>query len=517
MGDSPSVEFVASAWLGDRPIDQVPTEQLEHQMLGLVGHLAAATCAFLTMVGEYDARRAWESWQALSCAHWLSWHCGVGMVAAREQVRVARRLRELPAIHQAFAAGTISYCKVRAVTRVASTDNQEDLLSLARYSTGSQLEKACSALRRAGVDLSADEDSSFRRRSLSWESDPDTGDLIVRARIPAGLDAEGFREQINSATSDAEFDESGQLVESVDCRRLDALLDLLSAAGSVDSSLAAQPQIVVPPAGNVTALVGVTGHSNDAGDGSAGDSSADDSITEAHTRHGHPVSDSELEQRSCDAHVATRANQPDSSAACGAEKKARGKRFPSASLRREVSERDGGRCRFPGCDRRHRLHVHHIVHWEHGGPTEKLNLILLCDRHHRAIHREHWTLTGTAVDATFTRFGRQVNESAPHMTGRLAEIVDTHALHGLRIDHDGAGSHWQGEHVQWDCFFAAFLPYDPGAKPARGDFGGAADGIAQVGGTAAPSGDSAESPRPDCLTDDPSGTDPVGPPVREYC
>ena len=67
----------------------LPLERLEHEMLSLSGHLAAATCSFLVMVGEYDARGGWESWESYSCAHWLNWRCGVGMVAAREQVRVA--------------------------------------------------------------------------------------------------------------------------------------------------------------------------------------------------------------------------------------------------------------------------------------------------------------------------------------------------------------------------------------------------------------------------------------------
>jgi hypothetical protein len=35
-------------------------------------------------------------------AHWLSWRLGRGLVAAREKVRVARRLRDLP-LATAFA------------------------------------------------------------------------------------------------------------------------------------------------------------------------------------------------------------------------------------------------------------------------------------------------------------------------------------------------------------------------------------------------------------------------------
>jgi hypothetical protein len=56
-------------------------------------------------------------------------------------------------------------------------------------------------------------------------------------------------------------------------------------------------------------------------------------------------------------------------------------------LRRLVVHRDGGTCRVPGCDRRLWLHVHHVVHWEDGGPTDLANLCLLCPAHHRRHHR----------------------------------------------------------------------------------------------------------------------------------
>ena len=46
-----------------------------------------------------------------------------------------------------------------------------------------------------------------------------------------------------------------------------------------------------------------------------------------------------------------------------------------------------GHCRAPGCDRPPSdCEAHHIWHWEHGGPTDLANLILLCWFHHR---REH--------------------------------------------------------------------------------------------------------------------------------
>ncbi len=50
-----------------------------------------------------------------SCAHWLNWKCGISLVAARDKVRVAGALRELPEISAAMSRGELSYSKVRAL------------------------------------------------------------------------------------------------------------------------------------------------------------------------------------------------------------------------------------------------------------------------------------------------------------------------------------------------------------------------------------------------------------------
>jgi len=70
----------------------VPLERLEAQICELAGHLAAATCRFLVLLGDFDARRGWASWDMSSCASWLSWKCQMSSGTAREHVRVARAL-----------------------------------------------------------------------------------------------------------------------------------------------------------------------------------------------------------------------------------------------------------------------------------------------------------------------------------------------------------------------------------------------------------------------------------------
>ena len=56
------------------------------------------------------------------------------------------------------------------------------------------------------------------------------------------------------------------------------------------------------------------------------------------------------------------------------------------AIRRALDHRGGG-CRFPGCGLRF-CDAHHIKHWADGGETRLDQLVLLCRRHHRAVHEE---------------------------------------------------------------------------------------------------------------------------------
>ncbi|MFY9776613.1 MAG: DUF222 domain-containing protein, partial [Trebonia sp.] len=98
---------------------EMPMERLEARICELAGHLTAATCQFLLLIADFDARKGWADWEMPSCAAWLSWKCQIASGTAREQVRVARALGALPAITAEFAAGRLSYAKVRALTRIA--------------------------------------------------------------------------------------------------------------------------------------------------------------------------------------------------------------------------------------------------------------------------------------------------------------------------------------------------------------------------------------------------------------
>ena len=115
----------------------------------------------------------------------VSWRCGIGLNAAREKVRVAHALKPLARISAAFAAGELSFSKVRALTRIADTGNEAELLNLARYATAAQVEKLVRAYRRVGrLEERERAMAQHASRELSYYYDDD-GSLVIRARLPA--------------------------------------------------------------------------------------------------------------------------------------------------------------------------------------------------------------------------------------------------------------------------------------------------------------------------------------------
>jgi hypothetical protein len=66
------------------------------------------------------------------------------------------------------------------------------------------------------------------------------------------------------------------------------------------------------------------------------------------------------------------------------------------ALRRQVTRRDGGRCRVPGCRHAVFTDVHHLRLRSEGGESTLENLVTLCSAHHRAIHRGELVVDGDA-------------------------------------------------------------------------------------------------------------------------
>src|SRR5438552_2615536 len=130
-------------------IPSMTTDALGSEICSLGAHIAAATCRWLLLIGEFDRRSGAGDWECRSTAHWLNWRCGVSLHTAREYVRVALRLADLPAVTAGFGKGELSYSKVRAISRIATPANEADLVELARAGTAGHLDKVVRSFRRA--------------------------------------------------------------------------------------------------------------------------------------------------------------------------------------------------------------------------------------------------------------------------------------------------------------------------------------------------------------------------------
>ena len=113
----------------------VSIDELDQAIVNLAARINAETYELLVLIRQFDERAGWLRWGLGNCAEWLHYRCDLSMNAAREKVRVAHALKTLPDIATAFATGELSYSKVRAMTRVVGTRNEDELLSFALKTT----------------------------------------------------------------------------------------------------------------------------------------------------------------------------------------------------------------------------------------------------------------------------------------------------------------------------------------------------------------------------------------------
>jgi Domain of unknown function (DUF222) len=169
--------------VGPLPVDSLAElERLGDEIAELSAHLDAATARLLDLIREFDARGGWANGFS-SCAAWLTYRIGLSPGAAREHVRVARALGTLTRLAQALAYGHLSYSKVRALTRVATTETEERLLAVGRAGTAEHVERIVRGWRR--VDRKAETRDAARQhasRALHVYPDED-GTVRVKGRL----------------------------------------------------------------------------------------------------------------------------------------------------------------------------------------------------------------------------------------------------------------------------------------------------------------------------------------------
>ena len=98
---------------------RIAIDDLDEAIVGLSAKINASTYQLLLLIREFDERAGFLKWGLSNTAEWLQWRCDIGLSAAREKVRCARALKDLPQMAAAFEHGALSYSKVRALSRVA--------------------------------------------------------------------------------------------------------------------------------------------------------------------------------------------------------------------------------------------------------------------------------------------------------------------------------------------------------------------------------------------------------------
>lgn len=325
-----------------RPWDDVvamSSAQLEAELVVLARRLSTGVYDLLVLVGELDARGAWESSGSLSCAAWLADLCGVELSTARSQLRVARAIREHPALDEAMRSGDISYAKARVLVPYLTADNVDALVALAARTPAGRLGAAIAAWSQRNDDPDAIAARQHEARSVTWRTEPD-GTVMIFARLPPAS-AAGVCAAIDAAVAAAHDAPAGA---SRSQQRADALVSLAASGGSIRAEI----------------VVHVRADGNSLTDGT-------------------PLSDHAVAALLPDGFVSLLLHDNEGYPIDASPRR----RTPTRRQRRVIDERYPV-CAHPGCTATAFLQYDHIHPFAQGGLSTLDNLQRLCGPHNRA-------------------------------------------------------------------------------------------------------------------------------------
>jgi len=360
---------------------ELPDARLEEDFAELQRAAELIDAERLRRLAEIERRGTYRRDGHLSVAAWLASTFKVAWGTARNEVRMARALEDMPVTRRAMEDGDLSMSAARVLVDARDADHEAfraseaTLVEAARIHSMQDVRRVAAYWRQATereAAIGGEEKLREHRRlhasvtfmgmvRVDGNLDPETGETLLTA-LRAVLDAESRTAGTDDGRTPAQrrADALGEV-----CRQWLDLGDRPTVAGE-------RPHVTVTV--GTDALAGGEPAGADASGGAGGISELD---------HTGPVDPALARRISCDGSIrrvvmAGRSEPLDV-----------GRRTPvvSAALRRAVIVRDRG-CRFPGCDRPHSwCDAHHVAHWADGGPTALANLLLLCRRHHRMIHR----------------------------------------------------------------------------------------------------------------------------------
>jgi len=425
----------------DKETGMSTKERLGEEIATLAARIDAATYELLVLIRRFDEEEGWNC-GFLTCAQWLTWRIGLAPGAARERVRVARALGDLPLMSEAMRRGELSYSKVRALTRIARTDTEKDLVELGKAGTAAHIERVVRSWRRIDRSVEAADDELRDASSHVTSHIDENGMFVIRGRLAP--EAGEVVMKALKAASEKLYAESHEDRPPAGKLRADALTLVAESAlkgGLEPGSSGDRYQVVVhaseeelraPEEGPPVGCASCASAEAQAADVSAetptslqpgrGQSSPRGAwLGDSHI----PVSAETARRVACDAGKVRITHRSGQILSVG-----RKTRTIPPPIRRALEFRDQG-CRFPGCTLKH-CDAHHIVHWADGGETKLSNLVLLCRRHHRLLHEGGFNVRLSKDGAVqfFHRRGRPLEQSpAPppvglHAARRLVEQLE---------------------------------------------------------------------------------------------
>ena len=315
----------------------------------------------LALVAEVDRRKLWREGGATCASGWLAARFGWTRGMAREHVRVARALQDLPRVRETLERGLLSWDQLRPLTKMISPE--DDALWARRAQDMSPAELWREEERRRKIrPAEAEDDHRARRLHLSW--DEERRFLELWGMLPAEQGA-AVEKALRERAEDVVL-EDGPLEDRHGARLADALEELVTSGGGRPGA----PTLVVHAGAEVL----------------AGEAAPSTPLCE--TEDGIRLTGEAVRRLACDGRIEWVLEREGRPVGIGRQ----GRAVPGW-LSRLLRHRDRG-CRFPGCERTSWLKAHHLWHWAQGGPTDLENLVLLCHAHHRLLHEGGWRTSG---------------------------------------------------------------------------------------------------------------------------
>jgi len=319
----------------------------------------------LLVIAEMERQGVHSQDGQRTMASWLRLHLGLGYGTARRWDQMSSKVEELPLVAETFAHGRISFDKLVECGRLATADNEEDVVKEAVEGSISTLEAKAHA-KRVVCDDKEEQQRAKKHVRFFWRDNGTRLEMITS--LPAHEGAEVRSALERKADSYPLRDEEGY-IRARDERCAQALIDLAKATIADDHD----PD-------RATVVVGI--EAVDLVTGGAGEES-----------RGAIFSSDVMRHIACDARIQAviknRAGE-----IVDVHKTIR---TASPAQRRAIMRRDRG-CRFSGCGTRTFVEIHHILHWIDGGRTIIPNLIALCPGHHRFVHKKKLMIKGDPND-----------------------------------------------------------------------------------------------------------------------